>query len=95
MQLLKPLLQKNCNKTLPDLFQAQIPVPTESLCCYIQAFYRKFWYFLHGSQKQVFLLYGLGEDAYNWLADRFAKNWSERSACTALGCWHKRRWPLI
>ena len=21
-------------------------------------------------------------------------NWSERSACAALGCWHKRRWPL-
>ena len=20
--------------------------------------------------------------------------WSERSACAALGCWHKRRWPL-
>ena len=23
------------------------------------------------------------------------KNWSERSACAALGCWHKRRWPLF
>ena len=22
-------------------------------------------------------------------------NWSERSACAALGCWHKRRWPLF
>ena len=22
-------------------------------------------------------------------------NWSERSACAALGCWHKRRWPLL
>jgi hypothetical protein len=22
------------------------------------------------------------------------ENWSERSACAALGCWHKRRWPL-
>ena len=21
--------------------------------------------------------------------------WSERSACAALGCWHKRRWPLF
>ena len=21
-------------------------------------------------------------------------SWSERSACAALGCWHKRRWPL-
>ena len=21
------------------------------------------------------------------------ENWSERSACAALGCWHKRRWP--
>ena len=21
--------------------------------------------------------------------------WSERSACAALGCWHKRRWPLL
>ena len=21
-------------------------------------------------------------------------HWSERSACAALGCWHKRRWPL-
>ena len=21
-------------------------------------------------------------------------NWSERSACAALGCWHKRSWPL-
>ena len=20
-------------------------------------------------------------------------NWSERSACTAPGCWYKRRWP--
>ena len=20
--------------------------------------------------------------------------WSEQSACAALGCWHKRRWPL-
>ena len=20
--------------------------------------------------------------------------WSERSVCAALGCWHKRRWPL-
>ena len=23
-----------------------------------------------------------------------SKYWSERSACAALGCWHKRRWPL-
>ena len=23
------------------------------------------------------------------------KSWSERSACAALGCWHKRRWPLL
>ena len=23
------------------------------------------------------------------------KFWSERSACAALGCWHKRRWPLF
>ena len=22
-------------------------------------------------------------------------NWSERSACAARGCWHKRRWPLF
>ena len=22
-------------------------------------------------------------------------NWSERSACAALGCWHKRKWPLF
>jgi hypothetical protein len=22
-------------------------------------------------------------------------NWSERSECAALGCWHKRRWPLF
>ena len=21
--------------------------------------------------------------------------WSQRSACAALGCWHKRRWPLF
>ena len=21
--------------------------------------------------------------------------WSEQSACAALGCWHKRRWPLF
>ena len=21
-------------------------------------------------------------------------NWSKRSACAALGCWQKRRWPL-
>ena len=21
--------------------------------------------------------------------------WSERSACAALGCWHKCRWPLF
>ena len=21
-------------------------------------------------------------------------NWSERSACAALGCWQKSRWPL-
>ena len=21
--------------------------------------------------------------------------WSERSACAALGCWQKRRWPLF
>ena len=21
--------------------------------------------------------------------------WSERSACAARGCWHKRRWPLF
>ena len=24
-----------------------------------------------------------------------SKFWSERSACAALGCWHKRRWPLF
>ena len=23
------------------------------------------------------------------------KFWSERSACAALGCWHKRMWPLF
>ena len=23
------------------------------------------------------------------------RNWSERSACAALGCWHKQRWPLF
>ena len=23
------------------------------------------------------------------------QNWSERSACAALGCWHKRSWPLL
>ena len=22
-------------------------------------------------------------------------NWSEQSACSGLGCWHKRRWPLL
>ena len=25
----------------------------------------------------------------------YFRYWSERSACAALGCWHKRRWPLF
>jgi hypothetical protein len=25
---------------------------------------------------------------------RICRNWSEWSACAALGCWHQRRWPL-
>jgi hypothetical protein len=28
------------------------------------------------------------------LSHKIRRNWSERSACAALGCWHKRRWPL-
>ena len=29
-----------------------------------------------------------------WQYKHKERNWSERSACAALGCWHKRRWPL-
>ena len=25
----------------------------------------------------------------------YFRYWSERSACAALGCWHKQRWPLL
>jgi hypothetical protein len=25
----------------------------------------------------------------------FSYFWSEQSVCAALGCWHKRRWPLL
>ena len=27
--------------------------------------------------------------------NKLINNWSERSACAAHGCWHKRRWPLF
>ena len=33
-----------------------------------------------------------GSEDPPWRAPVF---WSERSACAALGCWHKRRWPLF
>jgi hypothetical protein len=31
---------------------------------------------------------------WRMLHEKFAF-WSERSACVALGCWHKQRWPLL
>jgi hypothetical protein len=31
----------------------------------------------------------------NTIMEIRTKCWSERSACAALGCWHKQRWPLF
>jgi hypothetical protein len=34
------------------------------------------------------------QKAPSWPAFSELDHWSERSACAALGCWHKCRWPL-
>ena len=39
------------------------------------------------------LPFGL-QNRQNPLNQQHQSSWSKRSACAALGCWHKRRWPL-
>ena len=49
------------------------------------------WWEIGGRISRSKTMFGTG---YTVRYELVKNNWSERSACAALGCWQKRRWPL-